>query len=90
MVQIFQRKQRIQSLSGTGPIMLFHNFTNDNSLSIWINNDIGILKELRLKPGSTTVLNTGYLILKSDRVNTANVAKFLKFDYHVPFRPFCG
>ncbi len=65
----------IQTLSGNGPTMLFHNFTNDNSSGIWINNDIEIFKELRLKPGSTTVLNTGYIILKSDKSNTANVAE---------------
>lgn len=65
----------MQTLSGSAPMMLFHNFTNDNSLGISIDNDVAVSKELRLKPGSTTVLNTGYIILKSDKNNTANVAE---------------
>jgi hypothetical protein len=66
---------KMQTLSGTGSTMLFHNFTNDNSAAISIDNDVVVTKELRLKPGSTTVLNTGYIVLKSDKNNTANVAE---------------
>ncbi len=66
---------KMQTLSGTGSTMLFHNFTNDNSSAISIDNDVAVAKELRLKPGSTTVLNTGYIVLKSDKNNTANVAE---------------
>jgi len=58
----------------SGGMEIFNNLTNNNTVGVNINNDIGIYKTFSLGAKSKTILNTGNIHLKSDKNNTANVA----------------
>ncbi len=65
----------LQNVSGSLPEILFNNLTINTVNGVSVNSNISIYKQLLLGSAAKLILNTGNITLRSDKNNTANVAK---------------